>query len=134
MPVCRPGTADVFFLQLAVIIAVSRACGWFVRRWLRQPAVIGEMIAGVLLGPSLLGALAPLAQAALFPADSRPVLNVVAQLGIGLYMFIVGLKFRSDHFKAQAPRAAAVSISGIVTPFLFAAFATPWLMTVPGLF
>ena len=126
--------ALLFFLQLAIILAVSRSCGWAVQRFLRQPPVIGEMIAGVLLGPSLLGVFAPETQALLFPADSRKLLYVVAQLGIGLYMFVVGLGFRSDHFKAQAPKAAAVSISGIVVPFLVALFATPWLMRTPGLF
>ena len=126
--------ALLFFLQLAVIVAVSRACGWGVQRWLRQPPVIGEMIAGVLLGPSLFGAFAPDLQAQLFPADSRKVLYVVAQFGIGLYMFMVGLGFRSDHFRKQAPKAAAVSVTGIVVPFLLALAATPWLMREPGLF
>jgi Kef-type K+ transport system membrane component KefB len=126
--------ALLFFLQLAVILAVSRTCGWAVQRWLRQPPVIGEMIAGVLLGPSLLGTLAPDVQALLFPPDSRKVLYVVAQLGIGLYMFIVGLGFRSDHFRGQAPKAAAVSLSGIVVPFAVALLATPLLMRIPGVF
>ncbi len=62
------------------------------------------------------------------------MLHVVAQLGIGLYMFLVGLDFRSDDFKANAPSAVAVSISGIVVPFLVAIVGTPWLMSVPGLF
>jgi Kef-type K+ transport system membrane component KefB len=126
--------ALLFFLQLAVILAVSRTCGWAVQRWLRQPPVIGEMIAGVLLGPSLLGTITPGIQAVLFPPESRPVLYVVAQLGIGLYMFIVGLGFRSDHFRSHAPKAAAVSLSGILVPFAVALIATPWLMAVPGLF
>ena len=101
-----------------VILATCRFFGWLVRRWLRQPQVIGEMIAGVVLGPSLLGLLAPDIQAFLFPPESKAVLYVVAQLGIGLYMFLVGLDFRSDDFRANAPSAVAVSISGIVVPFL----------------
>jgi Kef-type K+ transport system membrane component KefB len=124
----------IFFLQMFVILAACRLCGWVVRRWLRQPQVIGEMIAGVLLGPSLLGAVAPEAQLFLFPPDSRPVLNVVAQLGIAVYMFLVGLDFRSDDFKSNAKGAVAVSLSGIVVPFLVAVVATPWLLGVPGLF
>jgi Kef-type K+ transport system membrane component KefB len=124
----------IFFLQMFVILAACRLCGWAVRRWLRQPQVIGEMIAGVLLGPSLLGALAPEAQIFLFPPDSRPVLNVVAQLGIAVYMFLVGLDFRSDDFKSNAKGAVAVSLSGIIVPFLVAVVATPWLLGVPGLF
>jgi Kef-type K+ transport system membrane component KefB len=123
-----------FFLQMFVILAASRLCGWLVRRFLRQPQVIGEMVAGVILGPSLLGVLAPEVQAYLFPADSRPVLYVVAQTGIALYMFLVGMDFRRDEFRANASGAVAVSVSGIAVPFLVAIFATPWLMTVPGLF
>jgi Kef-type K+ transport system membrane component KefB len=125
---------SVFFLQMFVILATCRVFGWLVRRWLRQPQVIGEMIAGVVLGPSLLGMLAPDIQAYLFPPASKPVLYVVAQLGIGLYMFLVGLDFRSDDFKANAPSAVAVSISGILFPFLVAIVGTPFLLQVPGLF
>jgi len=128
------GTLPIFFLQMFVILAACRLFGWLVRRWLRQPPVIGEMIAGVVLGPSLLGVLAPGVQAFLFPPESKPVLYVVAQLGIGLYMFLVGLDFRSDHFKANAPSAVAVSVSGIVVPFIVAIAGTPFLMSIPGLF
>jgi Kef-type K+ transport system membrane component KefB len=124
----------IFFLQMFVILATCRFFGWLVRRWLRQPQVIGEMIAGIVLGPSLLGLLLPEAQAFLFPPESKAILYVVAQLGIGLYMFLVGLDFRSDDFKSNAPSAVAVSISGIVVPFLVAIIGTPWLMSVPGLF
>ena len=123
-----------FFLQMFVILATCRFFGWLMRRWLRQPQVIGEMIAGVVLGPSLLGALAPDIQTFLFPPDSKPALYVIAQLGIGLYMFLVGLDFRSDDFRANAPSAVAVSVSGIVIPFLVAIVGTPFLMGVPGLF
>jgi Kef-type K+ transport system membrane component KefB len=123
-----------FFLQMFVILAACRIFGWLVRRWLRQPQVIGEMIAGVVLGPSLLGLLAPEVQHFLFPPESKPILYVVAQLGIGLYMFLVGLDFRSDDFRANAPSAVAVSVSGIAVPFLVAIVGTPFLMTVPGAF
>jgi len=117
-----------------VILAACRLCGWLVRRWLHQPQVIGEMIAGVILGPSLLGSLAPDVQQFLFPADSKPLLYAVAQTGIALYMFLVGLDFRSDDFRSNAPSAVAVSLSGIAVPFVVAIVATPMLMEVPGLF
>jgi Kef-type K+ transport system membrane component KefB len=129
-----PGTAMIFLLQMFVILAGCRLFGWLVRRWLRQPQVIGEMIAGVVLGPSLLGLLAPEVQSYLFPSESKQVLYVVSQLGIGLYMFLVGLDFRSDDFRANAPAAVAVSIAGIVVPFLVAIIGTPFLMRVPDLF
>src|SRR5262245_31947558 len=124
----------IFFLQMFVILAACRLCGWAVRRWLRQPQVIGEMIAGVILGPSLLGGLAPDVQQFLFPPDSKPLLYAVAQTGIALYMFLVGLDFRGDDFKSNAPSAVAVSLSGIVVPFIVAIVGTPLLMAVPGLF
>jgi Kef-type K+ transport system membrane component KefB len=130
----RPENVPIFFLQMFVILATCRLFGWLVRRCLRQPPVIGEMIAGVVLGPSLLGLLAPEFQAFLFPPESKAVLYVVAQLGIGLYMFLVGLDFRSDDFRANAPSAVAVSVSGILVPFLVAIIGTPFLMSVPGLF
>jgi Kef-type K+ transport system membrane component KefB len=124
----------IFFLQMFVIVAACRICGWVVRRWLRQPQVIGEMIAGVLLGPSLLGAVAPQVQQFLFPVESRATLGVVAQLGIAIYMFLVGLDFRGADFKANVRGAVSVSLSGIAVPFLVAIVATPWLSGVPGLF
>ena len=92
----------IFLLQMFVILAACRLCGWIVRRFLHQPQVIGEMIAGVVLGPSLLGALAPQAQAWLFPPESKPVLDAVAKLGIAIYMFLVGLDFRRDEFRNEA--------------------------------
>jgi Kef-type K+ transport system membrane component KefB len=92
------------------------------------------MIAGVLLGPSLFGLMAPDAQKLVFAPENKGVLYVGAQFGVGLYMFLVGLGFRTDHFKANLHKAAAVSIAGMAAPFLAAVLATPWLMTVPGLF
>jgi Kef-type K+ transport system membrane component KefB len=124
----------IFFLQMFAILATCRFCGWVVRRWLRQPQVIGEMIAGVLLGPSLLGAVTPGLQQFLFPPESRPLLGVVSQLGIAIYMFLVGLDFRSADFKSNVRGAVSVSLTGIVVPFIVAILATPYLIGVPGLF
>ncbi|MFN3559434.1 MAG: cation:proton antiporter [Brevundimonas sp.] len=119
-----------FFLQMALIIAVCRAVGWLVKRYFGQPQVVGEMIAGVILGPSLFGLLAPDLQAALFPKDSRDVLFVGAQLGVGLYMFLVGLGFQRDHFRTNATSAAAVSLAGMAAPFLVALAIAPWLLSL----
>jgi Kef-type K+ transport system membrane component KefB len=119
-----------FFLQMAVIVAACRAMGWIVKRFFDQPQVVGEMIAGVILGPSLFGLLAPDLQHMLFPKETKSVLYVGAQLGVGLYMFLVGVGFRSDHFKANAKSAMAVSLSGMTAPFLVAILLTPWLMSL----
>ena len=130
-----PGDYSIhFFLQLAVILLACRVVGWAGQKLLGQPQVVGEMIAGVVLGPSLLGLLFPDFQLALFPKETRNVLYAGAQLGVGLYMFMVGLTLNLDHFKSKAKSAAGVSAAGIVVPFLLAALITPMLLTVPGLF
>ncbi|MCW0045079.1 cation:proton antiporter [Brevundimonas sp. BT-123] len=122
-----------FFLQMAIIIAACRIVGWLAKRYLGQPQVVGEMIAGVILGPSLFGLLAPDLQAALIPKESKSILFVGAQLGVGLYMFLVGLGFRRDHFRANAKSAAAVSLAGMAAPFVVAIAIAPWLVA-EGLF
>jgi len=123
-----------FFLQMFVILLTCRTVGWLGRKYLKQPQVVGEMIAGVILGPSLFGYFLPEIQSIIFPPENKGVLYVGAQLGVGLYMFLVGLGFNTSHFKQNARSAAAVSISGMAVPFLVAIAITPWLMTVPGLF
>lgn len=123
-----------FFLQMFVILATCRLVGWLGRKYLHQPQVVGEMIAGVILGPSLFGLLAPEIQKIVFPTETKGILYVGAQLGVGLYMFLVGLGFQSDHFRSNVHKAAAVSISGMAVPFIVALVITPWLMSVPGLF
>jgi Kef-type K+ transport system membrane component KefB len=124
----------IFFLELFVIVAAARAVGWLARRYLGQPQVVGEMVAGVVLGPSLLGLVFPEWQAMLFPKEAKPILFVGAQLGVGLYMFLVGLGFDTDHFRANLRSAAAVSVAGMAAPFLLAALIAPWLIGAPGLF
>lgn len=124
----------MFFLQLAAIIAACRLVGLAAQRWLGQPQVVGEMIAGVLLGPSVLGLLAPQIEAALFPEESKKILYVGAQLGVGLYMFIVGLTFDKDEFRSSATSAAAVAFGSMAAPFAVAALMVPWLMGIDGLF
>jgi Kef-type K+ transport system membrane component KefB len=123
-----------FFLQIAIILCVSRLVGTIAQRWLMQPRVVGEMIAGVMLGPSLFGAFAPAAQAWLFPPESKPILFVFAQMGVGLYMFIVGLGFDRQEFSQNARSAAAVSIAGMSAPFIAAAALVPWMLGQGGLF
>ncbi|MDI1295326.1 MAG: cation:proton antiporter [bacterium] len=123
-----------FFLQLAIILATCRIIGWIGRKLLGQPQVVGEMIAGVLLGPSLLGLIFPAIQAAVFPKEMQNILYVGAQLGVGLYMFLVGTTLSSTHLRSQARSALAVSLAGIAAPFAFAIVITPALLTIPDLF
>ncbi len=128
-----PQLSVAFFLQMFVILAVCRLVGALARR-IGQPQVVGEMIAGVLLGPSLFGLCFPEWQKALFPPESLKVLFVGAQLGVGLYMFIVGVDFRTELFASRARSAAAVSVSGMVAPFALGAGLALWLIKQPGLF
>src|ERR1044072_5863600 len=106
----------IFFLELLVIVATARAVGWLGRRFLGQPQVVGEMIAGVVLCSSLFGLVFPDLQAMLFPNETKGVLYVVAQLGVGLYMFLVGLGFDRLQFRGNIASAGAVSISGMAAP------------------
>ncbi|MDM0090260.1 MULTISPECIES: cation:proton antiporter [unclassified Variovorax] len=122
-----------FFLQVAVVITVCQLVGRLAQK-LGQPQVVGEMIAGVALGPSLLGLAFPELQRALFPKETLGMLYVGGQLGVGMYMFLVGTEFRADHFKSRFRSAASVSAAGIVVPFLLAFALIPWLLTIPGLF
>jgi Kef-type K+ transport system membrane component KefB len=122
-----------FFLQMFVILAAGRGVGLLARRF-GQPQVVGEMIAGVLLGPSLGGLLFPTAQAALFAPESLKILYVGSQLGVGLYMFLIGVEFQTDLLRSRARSAIAVSISGMVMPFVLGAALAIWLVKIPGLF
>lgn len=124
----------VFFAQLLVIVVAARVIGWLGKRFLGQPQVVGEMIAGVVLGPSLFGLVAPDLQALVFPTETKSVLYVGAQLGVGLYMFLVGLGFDRSHFRSNVASAGAVSLAGMAAPFLLAVMLTPWLISIPGLF
>jgi Kef-type K+ transport system membrane component KefB len=97
---------------LLLIVAVFTALA----RRLRQPAVIGEMAAGIALGPSLLGLIAGNAPGALFPTAVRPYLTVVAQIGILLFMFVIGWEFDRSVLAAQRGRAAAIWVGSLALP------------------
>ena len=119
-PMADPALAALLFVQLAVILATCRGLGWIFAR-VRQPLVVAEMIAGFVLGPSLLGWIAPSLQAHLFAVDSKHTLYALSQIGLVLYMFCVGLEFRRDLVAQYRRRAIAVSAAGIVAPFAVAA-------------
>ena len=122
-----------FFLQMFFILVVCRLVGMMARR-LGQPQVVGEMIAGVFMGPSLFGFFFHDLQQQLFPPESLNVLYVGAQLGVGIYMFLVGVEFNTATFLSRARSAASVSIAGMIAPFVFGAGLAILLIKVPGLF
>ncbi|MGW4063347.1 cation:proton antiporter [Amycolatopsis sp. NPDC004747] len=109
--------APVFFLAVVVILVVVRlVCLAAVK--LGQPPVVGEMIAGVLLGPSLLGLLLPDVQTALFPDGIRPLLYVGGQIGLVIYMFGAGYEFDPRSIRQSRKSVAAVSSAGTLVPLL----------------
>ena len=122
-----------FFLQMAVILATCRLVGLAGRR-LGQPQVVGEMVAGVLLGPSLFGLLLPSVHTRVFPRESLQILYVGAQLGVGLYMFLVGVEFKTEVFRSRLRAAVTVSLSGMLAPFALGAGIAVVLTRIPGLF
>lgn len=103
-----------------MILAFCQAVGLIARRF-GQPQVVAEMLAGVLLDPSLFGLLWPQGFAWLFPKESMKVLFPVSQLGLATYMFVVGLEFRMDIVSRRLRTAVAVSVAGMVTPFILGA-------------
>lgn len=116
-----------FFLQIAVILLACRVVGAIAARF-GQPQVVGEMITGVLLGPSLFGIVAPEWQQWLFPwdatqqtRDTSSYLFPASQLGLALYMFIVGIEFRTDIVSKRLKSSIAVSFAGMATPFVLGA-------------
>lgn len=111
-----PGLTTLL-IQIVVILITARTIGW-IFRWIRQPQVIGEMVAGILLGPSLLGWLAPHVSAALFPVTSLSLLNGVSQIGLVVFMFLVGLEFNPRNLRGRSHTAIVTSHASIIAPFL----------------
>jgi Kef-type K+ transport system membrane component KefB len=115
------GPLPLFVLQAILIIAASRLIGLVTRR-AHQPMVIAEIVAGIALGPSLLGWLAPSAARWLFPADSMLLLGLLSQVGLILFMFLVGLEFDVDRVRGRERTAVAISHTSIAVPFVLGAW------------
>lgn len=108
----------LLLVQLAVILGAARLCGALLQR-IGQPPVIGEMAAGLLLGPIAFGAWLPDLHMALFAARSLPPLSGLATMGVVLFMFVVGVELRApEGTKAQVRASILVGVSGIVLPLL----------------
>jgi K+:H+ antiporter len=111
---------------LAAIIILGRGLGKLFT-YVGQPRVIGEMVAGILLGPSLLGRLSPVAMNYVIPPEIMPYLGVISQIGIVLYMFLIGIELNAGLLRSQAHSTVAISHASIVTPFLLGAALALWL-------
>ncbi|HUO27567.1 MAG TPA: cation:proton antiporter [Bryobacteraceae bacterium] len=103
-------------LQIAAILMAARVVGFLFQK-INQPQVIGEMVAGILLGPSLLGWVAPGVSAALFPPQSLGYLNALSQIGLVVFMFVVGLALDPTELKGYGHAAVLTSHVSIVAPF-----------------
>lgn len=106
----------ILLLQIIAIILVARVVGFFFRK-IGQPSVIGEIVAGILLGPSLVGHYFPEFSAFLFPASSLSNLGVLSQMGLILFMFVVGMELDLNILKKKAHEAVVISHASIVFPF-----------------
>jgi len=104
------------FLQLLIIIGASGVVAWIFTRC-GQPAVIGEMVAGILLGPSLFGLLAPNVFHFIFAASSLDALRLLSQIGVCLFLFAVGMELDVSQVRHQAQTAVVISHSSIVIPY-----------------
>ncbi len=107
---------------LATVLLVGRCLGQMCQ-WLNQPAVIGEVLAGIALGPSLLGAIFPPATATLFPDTVMPALGVIAQFGVILYMLNVGLEFDISALRSKGHQSLAISHGSIILPMILGCMA-----------
>lgn len=126
MPELEFSAMTLLLVQIGGILLVSRALG-LLTRWLGQPLVVAEVLAGIVLGPSLLGWLWPDAMAALFPSESLPILRMLSQVGLVLFMFLVGLELDPKVLKGRTHTSIAISHTSILLPFALGAAAAWWL-------
>lgn len=116
----------LLILQMTVVVALSRLLGASLRR-IGQPMVIAEITAGIVLGPSLLGWLAPGVMDAVFPKASMPLLGMLSQVGLVLFMFLIGLELDPKLLEDRGRASVVISHTSIVVPFALGALAASWL-------
>ena len=107
----------LLLIQIGVVLVVARVVG-YAFRLVKQPQVVGEMVAGIILGPSLLGWAAPGVSAAIFPAESLGVLGTLSQVGLLLFMFLIGLELDPRLLRGRGEAAVVTSHVSIIAPFL----------------
>jgi Kef-type K+ transport system membrane component KefB len=109
-------TEALIFVDIAIVVACAKAVGCLFGRF-RQPAVMGEIVAGILLGPTVLGAFPGDPSSALFPDSTRPALEAIGQLGLVVFMFHVGLEFDVRRLGRWGRTLTTVSLASVVLPF-----------------
>ncbi|HRI72293.1 MAG TPA: cation:proton antiporter, partial [Polyangium sp.] len=116
----------LLILQIATVVTLSRIIGFLLRR-IGQPMVIAEIAAGICLGPSLLGWLAPGAMDTVFPRTSMSILSMLSQVGLVLFMFLIGLELDPKLLKNRGRTSIVISHTSIVVPFALGCLAASWL-------
>jgi Kef-type K+ transport system membrane component KefB len=135
MPAALSDGLSLILVQIVVILAVTRTVGFFLTR-IGQPSVVGEIIGGIILGPSLLGRIFPAAEAKLFPPDSLFNLQMLGQVGLILFMFVVGMEIDLPTLRKQTRAAIIIGHASIIFPFLLGLAGGYWLypaLAPPGI-
>jgi Kef-type K+ transport system membrane component KefB len=116
----------LLIFQMAIVLGMSLVCGRIARR-LGQTRVIGEIIGGILIGPSVLGRIAPNISVSIFPQSSLRSLDVLSTVGLVLFLFLIGSELDYEHLRQQKATATLASFMSIVLPFGMAVLAAPLL-------
>ena len=106
----------ILLLQIITILIIARACGWLFQK-MGQPTVIGEIVAGILLGPSVFGNLLPEVSSFLFRPESLANINILSQFGLILFMYAIGMELDLMEVKKKLRETLLISHASIVIPF-----------------
>lgn len=118
--------SELFLFQLALIVGFSRLVAWLFGK-IGQPQVVGEMVAGIALGPTLFGFLAPGVWRAVFPAESLGYLNALSQAGLVIFIFLIGVRVDFEELRQQSRVTLFASTANVVAPMLTGLALAPWL-------
>ena len=126
-PSAIEGHLTLVLIQWMIIIAAAYIFGRLGKRFLNQPLAVGEIAAGIILGPSVLGLIYPADWPVLFPKETQTSMQLLGKLGLVFLLFQVGMEFDYSHLRSKSKTVTMVSILGMVVPFLCGLVIGPWL-------